>query len=128
MSDPMALYVAYGAGNFKRGARLLREWMRTVQAGDVLESPSGTHRVVRRVSREEDGRFRSLTLAIKRCSWTKRPYTVYNFTDLRRGGWRPTGARVTLNSDMDAWMQADIELAAKVTFCRVTCCEAKDMP
>lgn len=121
--DPMAIY--HGAKGYSGRRRLLRRWFDTVQVGDVLEAPGGRHRVVREVSRYRNGELRSLTFAIKKCSWTGRPYTQYGFTDLRMQGWRPTGVRIRLDSEMDVWLQADINSFN----CRtVTCCEAKAMP
>lgn len=121
----MLVYRSHPEGGIYKGGRTQRVWMRTVQVGDVLESPSGTHRVVRGVHRYANGDLRSLTFAIRHCSWTGRPVTSYGYTDLRRGGWRPTGVRLTLDTEMDAWMQAE-------TLCRgrpqVSCCEAKDLP
>jgi hypothetical protein len=63
-------------------------WMRHVQVGDVLRKGSGPFRVVREVARRRDGRLRSVTFAIRRCSWTHRCYTVYNESDLRVLGYR----------------------------------------
>lgn len=41
-------------------------------------------RIVRHVGKHRDGRTRSLTFAIRRRSWTRRPTTVYNRVDLYR--------------------------------------------
>lgn len=57
-------------------------WMAHVKVGDVLRDPGGNLRVVRRLSRFDDGDVRALSFTIMRCSWTGRCYTVKNFTDL----------------------------------------------
>jgi hypothetical protein len=81
--------------------RLLPEpdWFAFLRVGDVLRSPSGALRVVRLVSRRE-GRLTAVCFAIRRCSWTRRPLTVYNRYDLKRG-WSHVGARVRLDSELD---------------------------
>ena len=58
------------------------DWMADAMPGDVLISPSGTFRIIRSLGRFPDGDLRSATFVIKRCSWTKRGYTIYYFTDL----------------------------------------------
>jgi hypothetical protein len=112
-------------GRRGRRGRLQRLWMRTVQAGDVLVSPSGSMRVVREVSFYGNGDLHSVTLAIRRCSWTGRPYTIYDYTMLRTLGWRPAGVRIDLDTELDCWLQADIGALGSPS--TVTCCEAKDM-
>ena len=63
-------------------------WMRTLQVGDVLAREHGPWRIVRRVSRYDDGDLRSVSFSIRRCSWTHRCYTVYWYNDLRMMGYR----------------------------------------
>lgn len=75
-------------------------WFATLRDGDVIASPKGTQRVVRKVSRDDAGRLKAVYFAIKRCSWTKRPYTVYVRSDLRQG-WRYVGVRVKLVAEID---------------------------
>lgn len=95
-----------------RAVRMTRRaqppWMRAVQVGDVLRSGTGTLRVVREVTRHADGDLRSVTFAIRHGSWTGRPYTVLNFTDLRLLGYSRVGARVSMNSELDRRLNAEI--------------------
>lgn len=88
--------------------RMQSPWMATVQVGDVLRTANGTLRVAREVSRYKDGALRSITFAIRHCSWTHRPITTYGYTDLRLMGYEPIGVRVALNSKLDRELSADI--------------------
>lgn len=90
--------MSWSKGN---GGRMQPEWMRDVKVGDVLVNASGTYRVVRAVSRFPNGNLATVTFVIKHCSWTRRPYTVMNFTDLRQQGYRPAHARSKLNGPLD---------------------------
>ena len=64
-------------------------WIKKLQKGDVIRSRSGALRVVRAVDHFGPGICRTVVhLAIKRCSWTHRAYTVYNGNDLRQMGYR----------------------------------------
>lgn len=77
------------------------EWMRALRVGDVLTRCGGSYRVVRRVSFKADGDLRSVTFAIRRRSWTRRPDTTYTASDLKTFCFRPVGARVRLTSTLD---------------------------
>jgi len=63
-------------------------WMADVVVGSVLASRGGPWRVVREVNRYQNGDLRSVTFAIRRCSWTHRCYTIYGYTDLKTHGFR----------------------------------------
>lgn len=63
-------------------------WMRDVVVGSVLAARSGSWRVVREVTRYRNGDLRSVTFAIRRCSWTHRCYTIYGYNDLIQCGFR----------------------------------------
>lgn len=76
------------------------EWFDHLRAGDVLRARSGLLRVVRSVSRR-GGKLGSVTFVIRHCSWTKRPYTVYTFSDLKVFRYSYVGARVGLNGELD---------------------------
>jgi hypothetical protein len=76
-------------------------WFEHLRAGDVLRSRGGTLRVVRTVTRKKDGRLWGVSFVIMRCSWTKRPYTIYTFTDLKVFRFTYVGARVRLDSELD---------------------------
>ena len=79
------------------------DWRAKIRVGDVLEAPSGDLRVVREVTRwKRRGRTTTIvTFAIRRCSWTRRCYTVVNQSDLATRGFRPTGKRVRLSKPID---------------------------
>lgn len=83
-------------------------WPYTVSPGDVLEGKSGALRVVRKVTNGASGFTTYVTFAIMRCSWTRRPYTVMNYIDLKAHGFRPTGIRVKLTTKMDKELTKDI--------------------
>lgn len=112
------------------------EWLDTVKVGDVLMFPSGGYRVVRAVHHHKqprpDGvnwRFPILSFAIRRCSWTGRPYTVYTACDLQTMGVEHTGANVELESIEDHALADSInDKNSPVWGLSVTCCMAKDMP
>lgn len=104
-------------------------WMRRLQVGHVLNM-RGQLRVVREVSRRPDGSLRCVLLAIRSCSWTGRPYTIYTASDLKTMGARLTRAkRRRLQSDADrrllATRRQNYSIAKGYA---MTCCEAKDMP
>lgn len=94
------------------------EWMATLRAGEVLTN-GRSYRVVRNVSRwrctprggrvDGEGPLRCVTFAIRRCSWTKRCYTVYTASDLKTLRFRPAGARVKLNRPWDEAIAQEIE-------------------
>jgi len=74
-------------------------WMCFAKEGDVLRTPKGDYRVIRSISRFDDGDLRCASFAIRRCSWTKRAYTTYNFTDLMN--WSYAMAREPGASKLD---------------------------
>lgn len=77
-------------------------WMLTLKVGHVIARPNGAYRIVRSVCRYGNGDLRSVTLVIKRCSWTHRCYTILNASDLRQLGYRRIRVRPrTLRSDID---------------------------
>lgn len=85
-------------------------WPYTVQVGDVLVDAKGTMRIVRYATQGESGYTTTVDLAILRCSWTRRPYTVLNYVDLKHRGFRPTGVRVNLAvREIDRMLAKDCE-------------------
>ena len=64
-------------------------WMAALVAGSVIHRPRGSWRVVREVSRYQNGDLRAVALAIKRCSWTRRCYTILNANDMIQLGYGP---------------------------------------
>lgn len=82
-----------------------------LEAGDtVFVGKRRTPRLLRRVSKDAQGHLRSVTFAIRRCSWTKRPYTVYLRCDFRLLRLRPSGwPRATFGLPSDQALLADIE-------------------
>lgn len=104
--------------------RLQSPWMATVRVGDVLESANGAQRVVREVKRYKDGELRSVTFAIRRCSWTGRCYTILGYTDLRYRGFRKVG-RVRMGSAVDWKIYKEIKSHAKP---KLSCCYVRGVP
>jgi len=84
------------------------DWTASIEKGDIIESGRGVLRVVRDVSHHRTawGVRSYVRLAIRRQSWTNRPYTVVNSNDLRQLGYRPTGMKWPLDSDFDRAIEA----------------------
>jgi len=80
------------------------KWIRALQPGDVIESPTGNLRIVRSVTHclhpRGHGRV-SVSFVINRCSWTHRPYTTLCDSDLTTIGYRPIGLRIKLDTEFD---------------------------
>ena len=98
-----------------------------LQVGDViLWGKRKTPRVVRFVTRRGvDNHVSSITLAIKRCSWTGRPDTVYSFTDVMANAER-AGYRVKLNKQIDKEFFKN--MLSDTDKCTISCCAAKYIP
>lgn len=76
-------------------------WVDTAEVGTVLLSPTGDMRVIRKVSRGKHWRHPIFTFAIRRCSWTRRPYTCYTWGELVRMGYTALGPRIALETRAD---------------------------
>jgi hypothetical protein len=97
------------------------EWFSAVQPFDVLRTPSGDLRVVRTVTRFKCGALRSVCCAIRRCSWTKRPYTVLGLDVLRRCALVPGVNVAHLAGTLDVELLAAIGADAQRT--SLKCCD-----
>jgi hypothetical protein len=99
------------------------KWFDDVKVGDVIAKPHGQWRVVREVSRRPNGTLYCVYLAIRRCSWTGRCYTILNFTDLRTFKYRRiSGAAIRLKSrGIDAKIRRALHEPAGVK--SLTCCD-----
>lgn len=89
----------------------MSDWISRIRKGDILCFPGRVLRVVRDVNHKHfpDGHVRSsVTLSIRRCSWTHRPYTVYFTNDLRSLGVRPTRAKVSLRKKIDKAIEHEL--------------------
>jgi hypothetical protein len=97
----------------------------SVQPGDTV-FVGNTPRLVRAVGRR-NGKVRSLTFAIRNCSWTRRPYTVLVGSDLKYRNVRPTGwPRATFGLPSDQELQRNIGAdAADLT---LDCCDVRGWP
>ena len=103
-------------------------WMLTLKVGHVIAKPHGPYRIVRDVSRYGNGDLRSVTLAIRRCSWTHRCYTILNYTDLRIFGYRRVRVKPrTLHGTMDRKIIAAMHQPAFEPFI-LTCCDVEGTP
>ena len=103
-------------------------WMPLVKVGSVLKAPSGDFRVVRSISRYDNGDLRAVDLAIRRCSWTHRAYTTVNYTDLIQRGFALLPVRVKLNHERDIMMERAINQRASDRPFPIDCCGARGMP
>jgi len=104
--------------------------MRDVVVGSVLLAPSGDFRVVREVHRYRDGDLRSVTLAIRRCSWTKRAYTILNYVDLIQRGFRlvPVKPRRLTKPEDKLFFKARHAATWKGSCALMSCCDAEALP
>ena len=60
-----------------------KDWRDELKVNDILITKSGDLRVVREAVYYNDGILRSVTFAIRRCSWTGRSTTSYCRSDLK---------------------------------------------
>ncbi len=97
-------------------------WMRDLAVGDVLrEGRRGPLRVVRRIRRYTNGDLGSVTLVIRRCSWTHQCYTVLTYTDLIQRVFVPVRAkRRRLASRLDERIHRSIVADGRGG---LTCCD-----
>src|SRR5512134_2274885 len=108
------------------------DWIMDIRPGDVLKSrKTGDLRVVRSVHHYIQDRYPygyriSISLAIRRCSWTHRCYTVYCAKAEIRRLFAPTGVRVSLNSKLDRQIRKDI--IDRHPRPRLTCCDVRGIP
>jgi len=66
-------------------------------------------RTVRSISRYPTGELSCVTFAIRRCSWTKRCYTVMNYHDLAYQGYSwVQGVRAKMTTELDQKVNAAI--------------------
>lgn len=105
-------------------SRMQLPWMANVKVGDVLRSASGTLRVVRDVHRYKNGELRSVTFSIRHCSWTRRPYTILGFSDLRLLGYTKVGANYSMKTELDRRLARCIDDHRHRD---VTCCEVRSI-
>jgi hypothetical protein len=84
-----------GANRRYGGPQPTRDWRDDLRAGDVIVSPRGDYRVVRYVSRsnKHDGFIWGIALAIRRRSWTDRPYTILTRADIKTMGFTLSNAK-----------------------------------
>ncbi len=103
-------------------------WMQAIVVGSMLRSRSGVLRVVRSVARYQNGDLRSVTCTIRHCSWTRRCYTVLNYTDLRILGYRLVRATPRrLRSRLDRQIRTEIHQAAWAKV-KIRCCDVEGIP
>lgn len=104
-------------------------WMQKVRVGSILRNKRGTdYRVVRAVSRYKNGDLCTITLAIRVCSWTSRPYTVLFSNDLiQRGYSLIEGVRVKLDRGVDRLIERSFS-AKRADLCPIRCYQVKGVP
>jgi hypothetical protein len=102
--------------------------MKIPQAGDILRAPNGVLRVVRHVSLCNNARAQCIErktwifFTIRRCSWTRRCYTLYNIAELREMGYVHTGKRVAKWADK---FQERIDRVIESGSAELTCCDVE---
>jgi hypothetical protein len=101
------------------------DWFAHLKVGDVLQRRRGPYRVVRSISRRNDGRLWGVSFAIRHCSWTKRPYTVYTASDLKVFGFRYVGVRLVLGSEIDRKLDDAIHHNGAGRPHGLTCCSVR---
>lgn len=109
---------------YYRGVRIKPDWRDELKVGDVLITPSGDLRIVRDVRMKKCGLLRCVTLAIRRCSWTRRAYTIYCRPDLVTIGYRKAGVRARLSGPLDEKMAQCLAYENRFNQC-LTCHDAK---
>lgn len=106
---------------------------KTICKGDILKAPSGLLRVVRDVQRytghhdhyrRNPARSVWCKFVIQRCSWTTRPYTLYNVGEMNQMKWAHTGKRFSLHSRFDQMLAADFA-APNAEQCQFHCCDVE---
>lgn len=101
------------------------KYLQGIQKGSVLRFPNGDLRVVRKATFWPDGNLHSVTLAIRRCSWTGRCYTVIDRVTLKHPG--ATLAHVKPRP-LKKIMDRKIERAIGSLYKTVTCCDVHGVP
>jgi len=108
------------------------DW-RTVAVGDVLKTPSGSLRVVRKVSapflttrpNSVPERRCFLYFTISHCSWTGRGYTLYSVGELNGLGYSYTGIRVKFKSPLDLRINKKMMREGNYPASEFSCCEVR---
>jgi len=104
--------------------------MSEVRVGTVLLTNGGAPRVVRSVTRYSTGELASVTFVIKKCSWTHRCYTIYNYSDLKSFGYTlaPVKPRA-LSTRMDRRIARDVNHPRSFgEDMRLDCCDVRGLP
>lgn len=98
-------------------------WIRGIRKGDVIRAGNSL-RIVRDVTHTASGHT-YVTLAIRRCSWTGRCYTVLTQHDLRSRGFEPTGKRMRLRGELDWEIEQNLNLSARDR--NLGCCDVRSV-
>lgn len=118
---------------------LADQWALEVGKGDVIRTKSGDLRVVREVHRHQKAKGKGswgatiarrtyCFFAIRSCSWTGRPYTLYSIGEMVSMGWVPTSARPQrLDSGIDRTLEQDFG-SNRSSDCALTCCGVRGLP
>lgn len=103
-----------------------RDWRDALRVGDVIAEGSGLPRVVRAATYNRDGFLRSVSLTIRRCSWTGRCYTVLNRNDLKWRRFVLVGGPVALDSTMDRMIVDEMRHPTRELIL-LRCCDVKEV-
>jgi hypothetical protein len=115
-----------------REKKTYQPWMDKIQVGSILKTRSGDLRVVRDVKHRTHTRGAwkgakgvTVYLAIRRCSWTRRCYTVLSDNDLTQQGFSYVGARLKLKTEADYKIATAIESRDRDF---LSCCDVRGVP
>ena len=102
--------------------------LRVPRVGDVYRARNGVLRIVRHVSVCQNDRALVnerktwVYFTIRRCSWTRRCYTLYNLAELEYFGYSFTGKRVKGWTDK---YQDQIDRVIQAGTQELTCCQVE---
>ena len=92
-----------------------------LKVGDIIATKRGTARVIRHKSSGY------VALAIRRCSWTRRCYTLLNVNDLTHAGYRVLSQKPRrLRTKIDRLIAQDI--GADYRILKLDCCDVVGIP
>lgn len=87
---------------------------------------NGTLRIVRETSIKLNKKGKvggCLTFSIMRCSWTKRPYTVKNVTEIKAAGIELVARNFILKHGLNKLLNEDVTKKSATEKCVLTCCD-----
>lgn len=99
---------------------LEKDWRDKIQAGDIVLF-KGTERIVRKACYGKNGLLTYVYFTILRCSWTRRPYTLYQRSELKNNA-SPTDKKYKFKAgsiDIELWRDIADHRRQKLHCCDV---------